>query len=57
MVKVFQLIFKDKDINLHTKIKVTAPLLNESMTEFIIKAIKERIEKVEKERSNQSNKE
>ena len=47
-MKVFQLIFKDKDINLHTKIKVTAALLNESMTEFIIKAIKERIEKVEK---------
>ena len=51
MEKSFQLIFKDDDINLHTKIKVTAPLLNESMTEFIINAIKERIEKFEKEKN------
>lgn len=39
-----------KKIKLHTKVKVTAPLLNESMNEFIIKAIQERIEKIESQK-------
>jgi len=50
MEKSFQLIFKDDEIKLHTKVKSLVPHLNESMNEFIIKAIRERIEKIEKQK-------
>ena len=50
MNKTFRLIFDEDNYELHTKVKSTAPLLNESMNEFIIKAIQERIEKIEKQK-------
>jgi predicted HicB family RNase H-like nuclease len=50
MKKSFRVFFEDENLELHTKVKSTAPLLQESMNEFIIKAIQERIEKIEKQK-------
>lgn len=48
MKKTFRLIFDEDNFELHTKVKSKAPLINETMNDFIIKAIQERIEKLEK---------
>lgn len=50
MKKYFRLEFEGDEIELHKKIKVMAVLQNESMKDFIIKAIQERIEKIEKQK-------
>lgn len=55
MQKIYRLIFDKEDYYLHTKVKSIAPLVGETMKDFIINAIKERIEKVEKERAKKSN--
>ena len=47
MKKYFRLEFENEEIELHKKIKVMAAIQNESMRDFIIKAIQERIEKIE----------
>jgi len=54
MQKIYRLIFDKEDYNLHTKVKSIAPLLGESMKDFMINAIKERIEKFEKEQAKKS---
>ena len=46
MKKTFRLIFDEDNYELHTKVKSIAPLVYESMNEFIIKAIQERIDKI-----------
>jgi len=51
MTKYFRIIFEGKNIELHTKVKSLVPHLNESMNEFIIKAIQERIERIESKNS------
>ena len=50
MKKFFRVEFSDQEIELHTKVKTMVPRLNESMNQFIIKAIRERIEKIEKQK-------
>ena len=50
MKKYFRIEFEGEQIELHTKVKTLVPRLNESMNEFIIKAIRERIEKIEKQK-------
>ena len=50
MKKTFRLIFDEDNYELHTKVKSIAPLSQESMNEFIIKAIQERIERIEKQK-------
>jgi len=52
MKKSFRVFFEGDNFELHTKIKSIAPLLNESMNDFIIKAIRERIEKIESNKSS-----
>jgi len=48
MKKTYRLIFENENYELHKKVKSTAPLLEETINEFIMTAIKERIEKLEK---------
>ena len=55
MKKSFRIFFEDENLELHTKVKSTAPLLQESMNEFIIKAIQERIEKIERLKNQAKN--
>ena len=50
MKKYFRLEFENEEIELHKKIKVMAALQSESMRDFIIKAIQERIEKIESQK-------
>lgn len=53
MKKSFRIFFEGENFELHTKVKSTAPLLQESMNDFIIKAIRERIEKIESTKSSE----
>ena len=50
MKKTYRLIFDKDDYDLHKKLKSVALFKDESMKEFILTAIRERIEKVEKEK-------
>ena len=48
--KRYLLIFENENYELHKKVKSTAPLLEETINEFIMTAIKERIEKIESQK-------
>ena len=53
MKKYFRIEFEGEEIELHTEVKSLVPKINESMNEFIIKAIRERIEKIESKKSSE----
>lgn len=48
--KRYLLIFENENLELHKKVKSTAPLLEETINEFIMIAIRERIEKIESQK-------
>ena len=47
MKKYFRLQFEGDEIELHIKVKTLVPRLNETINEFILKAIEERIARIE----------
>ena len=49
--KRYLLIFENENYELHKKVKVSASLQEETMNEFIMNAIKERIKKIESKKS------
>lgn len=51
MKKTYRLIFENENYELHKKVKSAAPLLDETINEFILTAIRERIEKIETQKT------
>ena len=45
--KGFRVLFEGENVELHKKIKIMAAVRDESMNDFIIAAIKDRIKKIE----------
>ena len=50
MKKRYLLIFENENLELHKKVKSEAPLLEETINDFIMTAIQERIEKIESQK-------
>jgi len=54
MKKYFRIEFEGDKIELHTRVKSLVPRLNESMNDFILKAIEERVAKIEAKKNKVS---
>ena len=54
MQKMYRLVFDKEYYELHKRVKSLAPLVNETMKEFIMSAIQERIEKIESQKQLKS---
>ena len=52
MKKTYRLIFENENYELHKKVKSAAPLLEETINEFIMTANREQIEKIESKKSS-----